>query len=137
MTTDPHTTAILAANGFEGLAVEAKALLRRMSTASSLYRDGVVKGILATGDEVADKVAGAIRNRDVGTLSDLVDDMRNRIRTARRAANPDGLAALVLHADEAEWTLHASLNAYLRASTPSAATPPRSSDDLAPKNGAA
>lgn len=118
--TDPHTRAIIEADGFQGLAFEASALLRRMTAAHALYRDGRVKTVLAATDGIAERVAEALASSDAGRLAPIVDEMRERVRAARRLANPDGLASLVLHADETEWTRYPSLTAYLRENTPGA-----------------
>jgi hypothetical protein len=115
---DPHTREIIEADGFQGLAFEASALLRRMTAAHALYRDGRVKAVLAATDGIAARVAEAKGSSDPERLTPIVDEMRERVRAARRLANPDGLAALVLHADEAEWVRYPSLSAYLRENTP-------------------
>lgn len=115
---DPHTRAIMDADGFAGLSCEAAALLRRMTAAHALYRDGRIKTTLAATDGIAERVAEARVSADADGLARIVDEMRRRIRAARRLANPDGLASLVLHADEAEWGLYPSLSAYLRDSIP-------------------
>lgn len=99
-------------DGLEGLEREARRLLHKMRTASSLYRDGTVKALLTPIDDVERRVDHAVATGGVSWLCMELDDMQRRIVAAQAIANPGGLAALVLHTDEDKWTRYDSYTAY-------------------------
>lgn len=99
--------------GIDGLRNEAARLLRKIETASSLYRDGQVKAVLHASDPAAGRIAGLAARNDVGGICRELDALQTRIVTAQRMADPWGKASLVLHTSEEHWDRFDSYQAKL------------------------
>lgn len=112
-TVSKYARGIAELHGLPGLEREARRLVHKIKTAASLYRDGAVKRELAVDAAVEKRIDHAVATESVGWLASELDSLQARIVSAQRIADPHGLASLVLHTDEQNWTRYASYAAYL------------------------
>lgn len=109
----PYARGISERHGLDGLHSEAKRLIHKITVASSLYRDGTVKRILAKADGAEKRVKEAVRQDNGIWLARELDALQAIVVEAQRLADPNGRASLVLHVDEDKWDRYSSYAAYL------------------------